>query len=63
MHICLIAIKVKAENIWQTIPVVKGDRGESAYEIAVRDGFEGTEEDRRYIDYLIKTIFESRENF
>ena len=45
MHICLIAIKVKAENIWQTIPVVKGDRGESAYEIAVRDGFEGTEEE------------------
>ena len=50
MHICLIAIKVKSGTIWQTIPLIKGDGGESAYEIAVRNGFVGTEEE--WLEYL-----------
>ena len=43
MHICLIAIKVKSGAIWQTIPMIKGPDGDSAYQVALNNGFEGTE--------------------
>jgi len=45
MHICLIAIKVKSDLVWQTIPMIKGPQGDSAYQIALNNGFEGTEEE------------------
>jgi len=41
-YLCHIAIKVRTEDGWYTIPVLKGETGLNAYELAVQQGFEGT---------------------
>lgn len=45
MKVCCIAIKIRTANGWETLPTVKGRDGLTNYDLAVQNGFVGTELD------------------